>query len=259
MGVNTISFIDGIGFSDVASGLMRSGDDLILNIASTGNQVKVNNFFAVANTINSLDFEDGSQITANQLYGAFGVSAPTDTVVIEDALSHVMTGTTSNDTITGTSANEYLSGLAGDDILSGGAGNDLIEGGDGNDSIKFGLNDGQDQIIQNDTNAAETYNDVIAFENDISYDALWFSRSDNDLQINVEGTDDQITISNWYDGTEHQLDQSESGSMVLMNNQIDQLVSAMAAYDVPMGAGNVIPQDVKDNLQPVLANSWTAN
>ena len=47
--------------------------------------------------------------------------------------------------------------------------------------------------------------------------------------------------------------------MVLMNNQIDQLVSAMAAYDVPMGAGNVIPQDVKDNLQPVLANSWTAN
>lgn len=259
MGVNTISFIDGIGFSDVASGLMRSGDDLILSIASTGNQVKVNNFFAVANTINSLDFEDGSQITANQLYGAFGVSAPTDTVVIEDALSHVMTGTTSNDTITGTSANEYLSGLAGDDILSGGAGNDLIEGGDGNDRIKFGLNDGQDQIIQNDTNAAETYNDVIAFENDISYDTLWFSRSDNDLQINVEGTDDQITISNWYDGTEHQLDQFESGSMVLMNNQIDQLVSAMAAYDVPMGAGNVIPQDVKDNLQPVLANSWTAN
>lgn len=259
MGVNTISFIDGIGFSDVSSGLMRSGDDLILSIASTGNQVKVNNFFAVANTINSLDFEDGSQITANQLYGAFGVSAPTDTDVIEDALSHVMTGTTSNDIITGTSANEYLSGLAGDDILSGGEGNDLIEGGDGNDRIKFGLNDGQDQIIQNDTNAAETYNDVIAFENDISYDELWFSRSDNDLQINVEGTDDQITISNWYDGTEHQLDQFESGSMVLMNNQIDQLVSAMAAYDVPMGAGNVIPQDVKDNLQPVLANSWTAN
>jgi hypothetical protein len=32
----------------------------------------------------------------------------------------------------------------------------------------------------------------------------------------------------------------------------------MAAYDVPSGVGNVIPQDVKDNLQPVLAENWQA-
>lgn len=35
--------------------------------------------------------------------------------------------------------------------------------------------------------------------------------------------------------------------------------SAMAAYDVPMDSGNVIPQDVKDNLQPVIANSWSSS
>ncbi|AUZ84679.1 calcium-binding protein [Methylophaga nitratireducenticrescens] len=258
-GVNTISFIDGIGFSDVASGLMKSGDNLILNIGSTGNQVTVTNFFSVANTIDSLQFENGSQLTASQLYGAFGLSAPTENVVIEDALTHVIAGTTGNDTITGTAANEYISGLAGDDVLSGGAGNDVLDGGEGNDRIEFGLNDGQDQIIQNDTNSTSTFNDVIAFDTDISYEELWFSRSGDDLQINIEGTDDQITVTDWYDDAAHQLDQFESGSMVLMNNQIDQLVSAMAAYDVPMGSGNVIPQDVKDNLQPVLANSWTQN
>lgn len=257
-GTNIISFTDGISFSDVASGLMKSGDNLILNIAGTANTVTVMNFFSVANTIDSLQFENGSQLTASQLYGAFGVSAPNNEIVIEDALSHMIAGTSGNDTIFGTDANEYISGYAGDDIISGGAGNDVLDGGDGNDRFLFGRNDGQDTILQNDTNPAGTYNDVIAFNTDISYEELWFSRNGNDLQINIEGTDDQITVTNWYDDTAHQLDQFESGSMVLMNNQIDQLVSAMAAYDVPMGSGNVIPQDVKDNLQPVLANSWAA-
>ncbi len=32
----------------------------------------------------------------------------------------------------------------------------------------------------------------------------------------------------------------------------------MAPYSVPSGAGNVIPQDVKDALQPVLADTWQA-
>lgn len=258
-GINIISFTDGIGFSDVASGLMKSGDNLILNIAGTANTVTVMNFFSVANTINSLQFENGSQLTASQLYGAFGVSAPTNEIVIEDALSHVIAGTSGNDTIFGTDANEYISGYAGDDVISGGAGNDVLDGGDGNDRFLFGRNDGQDTILQNDTNPADTYNDVIAFDSDISYEELWFSRNGNDLQINIEGTNDQITVSDWYNDAAHQLDQFESGSMILMNDQIDQLVSAMAAYDVPMGSGNVIPQDIKDNLQPVLANSWTSN
>ncbi|MBX2809120.1 MAG: hypothetical protein KTR20_10865 [Cellvibrionaceae bacterium] len=32
----------------------------------------------------------------------------------------------------------------------------------------------------------------------------------------------------------------------------DQLVNAMAAYDVPLGAGNVVPQDVQDYLPSFL-------
>ena len=61
----------------MASGLSRSDDDLILNVAGNVNQVKVVNFFSVANTVEVLEFEVGGQITNAQLYGAFGVSAPT--------------------------------------------------------------------------------------------------------------------------------------------------------------------------------------
>jgi hypothetical protein len=34
---------------------------------------------------------------------------------------------------------------------------------------------------------------------------------------------------------------------------------AMAAYDVPSGVDSVITQDVRDTLQPVLAESWQAS
>ena len=38
---------------------------------------------------------------------------------------------------------------------------------------------------------------------------------------------------------------------------VEQLVNAMAVFDVPQGAGAVIPDDVKEQLQPVLAEVWS--
>ncbi|AFJ03706.1 Alkaline phosphatase [Methylophaga frappieri] len=257
-GVNVISFVDGIGFNDVASGLMRSGDDLILNVGGSGDSVRVSQFFTIANTIDRIEFENGSQITASQLYGAFGVSAPTAELVTEDALSHVIGGSENADTLTGSDANDMISGYGGDDLISGGLGNDTLDGGGGNDRFLFGLGDGDDTIIQQDANTANLFEDVLAFDSGITHDELWFSRQGDDLQINIEGTDDQVTITDWYSSSDNQLDKFETDSMGLMNQQLDQLVSAMANYDVPKGAGNFIPQDVKDNLQPVLASSWTS-
>ena len=63
---------------------------------------------------------------------------------------------------------------------------------------------------------------------------IWvFSQSGNDLEITVAGTDDLVTISNWYRGDNFQLDQIETGSSTLLNSQVDQLVSSMASFDVP--------------------------
>jgi hypothetical protein len=97
--------------------------------------------------------------------------------------------------------------------------------------------------------------DVAQF-NDVDYSALWLSRSANDLQINIEGSDDQVSIDNWYAGVSNQLDEIRVGNAVLQNNQVDQLVSAMASFDVPNGVGSVIAANVKEDLQPVLAAAW---
>ncbi len=93
---------------------------------------------------------------------------------------------------------------------------------------------------------------------DVNYDQLWFNRNGDNLQVIVEGQDDIVTITNWYSSTSNQIERIEVGDSVLLNTQVEQLVSAMAAYDVPSGVGNVIPQDTKDALQPVLAQTWQA-
>ncbi len=53
-----------------------------------------------------------------------------------------------------------------------------------------------------------------------------------------------------------EVDRIEAGGSVLLSRQVDQLVMAMASYDARSGAGSLIPQDVRESLQPVLAESW---
>ncbi len=235
-GVNIIRFIDGITFNDVASRLMSSGDDLILRIGSGGDQIRIENFFTVANTFEKLEFESGGELTAGQLYGAFGATAPTATETITDALS-----------------SQNILGDSTDNTLYSGAGDDFLSGGEGSDTYVFNTGFGVDTLDNFDTQPASI--DVARFEG-VNFEELWLSRNGDHLQIDVAGTDNQVTISNWYGGSDYQLNHIEVGASVLLNNQVDQLVSAMAAYDVPVGAGSVIPQDTKDSLQVVLAESW---
>jgi Ca2+-binding RTX toxin-like protein len=73
--------------------------------------------------------------------------------------SHIIMGTSNNDTLTGTAGNDCIlglggqdtiNGLGGDDIISGGDGDDIISGGPGNDVISGGT--GQDHITGDDGN-----------------------------------------------------------------------------------------------------------
>lgn len=76
------------------------------------------------------------------------------------------------------------------------------------------------------------------------------------MQINIVGTDDQIAVSNWYYAADYQLDQIQVANSILLNTQVEQLVSAMASFQVPSGAGSIVTQDVQDSLKPILVESW---
>jgi len=162
-------------------------------------------------------------------------------------------GQNGNDVLDG-GGRDRLYGGNGNGTLRGGTGSgDRLEGNASDDTYLFGAGDGNTRVNNYDANAASV--DTAQFE-DVTIEDLWFSRSGNDLQITVAGTDDQVAISNWYSNSNYQVDRLETGFSVLLNSQVEQLVSAMASYSVPSGAGNVIPQDVKDELQPILVDTW---
>ncbi|AFM26137.1 calcium-binding protein [Desulfomonile tiedjei] len=164
-------------------------------------------------------------------------------------------GNTSNNILIGNSAANKLFGDLGNDTLDGRAGNDTLEGGRGNDTYLFGRGYGTDRIEENDSTQGN--HDVLAFGSEISTDQLWFRRSGKDLEISILGTSDKTIITDWYKGTKYQVEEFQTADgRALLNNQVDALVTAMAAF-APPGAGQMtLPESYQAVLNPLLAANW---
>jgi len=218
--------------------------------------------FASADTLNgdggndSLSGRDGNDI----LNGGAG----------DDSLA----GEAGNDTLNGDAGNDTLQGGAGDDILLGGegndtlygeAGNDTLNGGTGNDSLYGGAgNDtyvlqrggGQDTISDYDPTAGNT--DVVTFGNDVAADQLWFRQVANNLEVSIIGTNDRLTISNWYSGSANRVEQFQaSEGQLLVESMVQNLVQAMASFSPPPPGQTTLTANDQSNLMTVLAASWT--
>lgn len=100
--------------------------------------------------------------------------------------------------------------------------------------------------------------DRIQWDSSVDNDDLWFSRAGQDLQVSVIGTSDALTIKDWYQGAQHQVELMRSGSgQVLMNNQIDALVSAMASFGpIPSAQQSLAATSPLSPLSLQIASSW---
>lgn len=96
-----------------------------------------------------------------------------------------------NDVITGGIGNDTIYGEAGKDVITGGKGNDKLYGGAGKNTFIFNSGDGKDTV----KDAAR--GDVIYF-NDVKRENFLFYKSGNNLIIRHEGSDDKVTISNYF-------------------------------------------------------------
>ncbi|MEW8227865.1 MAG: calcium-binding protein [Candidatus Thiodiazotropha endolucinida] len=261
-GLDTLRF-EGIDFYQVASGLMRSGNNLILRVSGGSDQVTLRDYFKGGDqAVDRIVFASGGELTSAQLFGVFGVTDPDPAgspnysgLPDERNYGTITLGGAGNGNYLAGSDADFIDAGAGDDLLDGGMGNDYLIGGYGSDTYLVGAASGHDIINNHD--ADDTGSDTLRFET-AAIEDLWFSREGNDLMITQAGTDDRVTLAHWYDLPANEVDRIEAAGSVLLNNQVDQLVAAMATYDVPAGVGNVIPQDVEDNLQPVLAENWQA-
>ncbi len=100
------------------------------------------------------------------------------------------------------------------------------------------------------------------FTGNVTDQNLWFLQSGNNLQIDVIGTNDQTTLDGWFNSGNQASEVFTAGSLKL-DNQISQLVQAMAAYsgshagfDPTASTLHQIPNDTA--LQNTVAAAWHA-
>ncbi|MBF0169448.1 MAG: hypothetical protein HQL45_17730 [Alphaproteobacteria bacterium] len=159
-------------------------------------------------------------------------------------------------TLIGGPLNDLLTGGAANDTIDGGLGTDTLAGGLGADIYKFGRG-GSADTINNQGHGGE--GDQVAFASGIATDQLWFARSGNDLLVSVIGSSDQVNVQGWYASVANHVDRfATTDGQVLLDSQVDNLVSAMAGFAPPAMGQTTLPQNYQDSLSPVIAANWHA-
>ncbi len=165
-------------------------------------------------------------------------------------------GGSGDDQLLGGAGNDALIGGSGADQFAGGTGNDQLTGGSGKDLYNFARGDGQDTI--SDVDSFSGNQDRAVFGATINSLDLMVSRQANDLRVAIHGSSDQITVQNWYLGTNNQIETIQAGNgQTLLNSQVDQLIQAMAGFTAQTGLtwDQAIDQQPQ-NVQTILAASW---
>ena len=254
--------LNGGNQSDILDG--GSGDD-ILDGGEGGDQLiggAGNDQLTGSDQADVMDGGDGNDILignngTDTLLGGSG----DDQITGGEQADHIEGGD-GNDVIIGNNGTDTLLGGAGDDqitggnqadFIEGGDGNDIMEGGQGNDVYQLNANYGMDSIL--DTGGSDTAN----FTN-VSHDQLWLWREGNDLRIGVIGTQDWLTVNDWYVDQQKQIEtfNSTDDGYQLLDNQVQQLVDAMAIFDVQSAGDLNVPQEDIDGVQSVIAAAWTS-
>src|SRR3990167_5068533 len=126
-------------------------------------------------------------------------------------------------------------------------------GDGGNDTYHFNLTYGLDSILES------SGSDTVLF-GDVDHDRLWFWRAGDDLRIGIINTNDWLTIDDWYatDGNKVEQFNTVDDGFALLQSQIQQLVAAMAVFDVQAAGNLYVPQADLDVVQPVIAAAWRA-
>ena len=188
-------------------------------------------------------------------------------------LDNHIAGNRGDNILSGMAGNDLIVGEGGDDTLYGGAGNDTLYGGDGNDTLHgdegndilyggaandvyyFGRGDGSDTIIEND--ATPNNQDQVLIQSGVQAEQLWFKRESNNLRVGIIGTDDGVIIKDHYLGASHHIEQFKLlDGKVLMQNQVDKLVEAMAQFTPPAVGQTTLSTEYQKALVPIIAASW---
>lgn len=225
--LSVIRFGAGIAASDIA--FMRKGNDLILSVNGSSDQVRIENLTydsaEAFRIIERIEFNDGTVWDQ-----AYVQSQMTGLPIVGTECDDVLRASSSNESATflGLGGNDmlvwYTYGFLGwtdqtpyyaaANIMVGGPGNDQMSGGPGNDTYIFNRGDGQDIIYEaaikyDDASRRFIYgtyvpfyysdggNDTLRFGTGIAPGDITVSRNNFDVVLRINGSSDQVTLAYW--------------------------------------------------------------
>ena len=187
---DTIQLNSGITPTDVT--LTRFGDDLILRINGTDDNLRVQSYFstdgASSYVVENIKFADGTTWNYVTVKSKLSTATPPANITVS--------GTAVNETLTGGLGNDVIYGNAGNDMLDGGVGNDTLDGGTGNDTYLFGKGSGKDIISAYDGTAGKL--DVIQLGDGVLTSDAALKRDSNDLVLTINGTSDSLRVNSYF-------------------------------------------------------------
>jgi VCBS repeat-containing protein len=123
---------------------------------------------------------------------AYTLGANVENLVLTGNANIDGTGNALDNVLTGNAGSNILSGGEGNDTLDGGAGSDVLMGGAGDDSYVFQLGSGSDRIV--DAQGSDT----LFVGSGLTEFNLEAERIGDSLAIHILGSEDFITLDNWY-------------------------------------------------------------
>ncbi|MEN0108093.1 MAG: calcium-binding protein, partial [Pseudomonas sp.] len=170
-------------------------------------------------------------------------------------LDNVLVGNRGDNVLSGGAGNDVLDGQGGNDVLDGGAGNDILNGGDGSNTYVFGRGYGHDTITRAEQLAHE-HAQYIALREAVGPDQLWFQRNANNLDVSILGTQDKLTVTDWFTAPNQNFTFETYEGEALDASRVNFLIEAMAAFAPPSSASSSLPPNYQAVLEPVIAASW---
>jgi Ca2+-binding RTX toxin-like protein len=161
------------------------------------------------------------------------------------------------DTAIGGSGNDTLLASGADDVLVAGGGTETLVGSGSSEGYQFAPGAGQATVVNGEASATAPSNEL-DFGTGVSDENLWFQQSGNDLQIDVMGTQNSITVAGWFASAGNQLQEITAGGLKL-DSQVSQLVQAMATFAANNPGFNptAVAQAPNDpTLQNAITTSW---
>jgi len=181
--------------------------------------------------------------------------------------SDILTGGSGSDSLVSYSGtNTLVAGSGSNTLIADSDGNTLVAGTGSDLLVLYGANEAitagtGETTINNGAGGQTTSSNELTFAPGISTDQLWFVQSGNDLRIDVMGTQNEVTISNWFGSVGNNLSEIATSDGSEIDSQVSQLVQAMATFqtnnpgfDPTASSNGVVPND--PTLQAALAAAW---